>query len=120
MSRESTKVSTKAKGKAAEAIALAFFLRAGHEVLIPACEDEDYDLVVVIGGHVSRIQVKVGRRTPKGYVTASAHSVTRAKGGGWKKTRSSASLFAVVVGNEVYLIENKGTGPISILVGKGR
>lgn len=51
-------MNTKQKGDLAVAKAIAFYIEAGHEVLLPVGDRLHYDLAVDVAGSLQRVQVK--------------------------------------------------------------
>ncbi len=85
------------RGQATEAIVTAEFLKRGIPVLVPAYDNEPYDLVIDYGGGFHRLQVKTGydhngtirsRQSVRGLGPTVTNGVTTANA--WTTSRSTA------------------------------
>lgn len=70
----------KARGDLAELMVAGDLLRRGHKIAIPYGEDCDFDLVLIRGKHLERVQVKHVRSDGAViYVRCRSHSLTNGK-----------------------------------------
>lgn len=93
-------LTTKRRGSASEAIAMAVFLARGWAVSVPWGDNERYDLVIDRGNGLERVQVKTGRLRG-GSIRFNGYSNDHYAGRhGYV---GDIDLFAVVAGGNVYL-----------------
>lgn len=77
---EGTRLNLKAKGDLAEMMVAVDLLRRGHKVAIPYGEDCDFDLVLIRGSQLERVQVKHARSDGAVInVRCNSHSLTNGK-----------------------------------------
>ena len=77
---EETQLNLKAKGDLAELTVAVDLLRRGHKVAIPYGEDCDFDLVLIRGNRLERVQVKHARSDGAVInVRCRSHSLTNGK-----------------------------------------
>jgi hypothetical protein len=77
---EETRLNLKAKGDLAEMMVAVDLLRRGHKVAIPYGEDCDFDLVLIRGSQLERVQVKHARSDGAVIdVRCHSHSLTNGK-----------------------------------------
>jgi len=84
------------RGQATEAIVKAEFCRRGIPVLVPAYDNDPYDLVVDYGSDFYRLQIKTGYDGNDGTVTFETVS-TRSRADGYERSdyRDRVDYFAV-------------------------
>lgn len=76
----STPLSLKGKGDLAELMVATDLLRRGHKIAIPYGEDCDFDLVLIRGATLDRVQVKHARSDGSVInVRCGSHSLTNGK-----------------------------------------
>ena len=102
------------RGQAAEAIVKSEFVSRGIPVLIPAYDNEPYDLVVEVEGSFHRVQVKTAfEATTSGAVRFRTRS-TRTKSSGYDREgyEGAVDFFAVYAPacDETYLVPIEETG----------
>ncbi len=77
---EEGQLNLKAKGDLAELSVAVDLLRRGHKIAIPYGEDCDYDLILIRGGQLERVQVKHARSDGAVInVRCHSHSLTNGK-----------------------------------------
>ena len=106
---------TKRVGDVAEAQVLAALVRSGYSVSIPFGENNRYDIILDIGGELSRVQVKAGRLRDGAIIFNCYSSHSHRGGSSCKSYVGEVDYFAVYCAqNErVYLV------PIADLATKG-
>ncbi|AEH36415.1 group I intron-associated PD-(D/E)XK endonuclease [Halopiger xanaduensis] len=107
------------RGQATEAILRSAFVVRDIPILVPAYDNEPYDLVVEVGGRFHRIQCKTAYRKSEGTVAFETVS-TRKRGDGYDREDydGRAEYFAVYdpVNDSCYLISvsDAATGKMEI------
>ena len=108
------------RGQAAEAIVKSEFVSYGVSVLVPAYDNEPYDIVIEVEGKFHRIQIKTAfEATTNGAVRFRTRS-TRTKSSGYEREgyEGYVDLFAVYapVCDETYLIPIEHAGDTQMTI----
>jgi len=108
------------RGQAAEAIVKSEFVSRGVSVLVPAYDNEPYDIVIELEGDFHRVQIKTGfEATTDGAVRFRTRS-TRTKSSGYEREgyQGSVDLFAVYapVCDETYVIPIEDAGDTQMTI----
>jgi hypothetical protein len=108
------------RGQAAEAIVKSEFVSYGVSVLVPAYDNEPYDIVIEVGDDFHRVQIKTAfEATTDGAVRFRTRS-TRTKSSGYEREgyKGSVDFFAVYapVCDETYLIPIEDAGSTQMTI----
>jgi uncharacterized protein with GYD domain len=108
------------RGQAAEAIVKSEFVSSGISVLVPAYDNEPYDIVIELEGDFHRVQIKTAfEATTDGAVRFRTRS-TRTKSSGYEREgyQGSVDLFAVYapVCDETYVIPIEDAGDTQMTI----
>jgi len=108
------------RGQAAEAIVKSEFVSRGVSVLVPAYDNEPYDIVIELEGDFYRVQIKTAfEATTDGAVRFRTRS-TRTKSSGYEREgyEGSVDLFAVYapVCDETYVIPIEDAGDTQMTI----
>jgi hypothetical protein len=97
-------LNTRKQGEIGLGAAIAYFLRLGHTVSIPLCDNQKYDLVVDMQGQLKKVQVKTSR-----FISSYGIYKVALKTCGGNKSGNTISYFDKSLVDYVFILTDNGT-----------